>query len=205
MTDSTSQNRAQIYWWLSSLIAAELDDKQLTTMFSDEMGQFLASLAYEPDLQPSVENLRSAINKLRLREDIQLELAADYAELFLGAGRSSVQPYASVYLSDDGLMVQQPHHDMIANLGKHGFGQSEEYKEPADHLAVILDFMGNLAVKGVDTDEQKRCLDESLLSWVPAWSERVKQHDRFGFYTTVGLLIEAFCRVDRKHLQQCEQ
>ncbi|MCL6269921.1 molecular chaperone TorD [Sansalvadorimonas sp. 2012CJ34-2] len=200
MSDITSQNRAQMYWWLSSLVAMEFDEQQLEALFSDKMNQFMGSLAQEPELKQSAEKLMGAVSKLRLREDLQLELAADYAGLFLGAGRSGVQPYASVYLSEDGLMMQEPHHNMVALLKKHGFAQTKEYKEPADHLAVILDFMGNLAVQGASAEEQLNCLDTCLLSWLDDWSQGVEKCDSFGFYAAVSDLIVDFCRADRKQL-----
>ncbi|MRI32792.1 molecular chaperone TorD [Endozoicomonas sp. OPT23] len=197
MSDTISQNRAQIYWWLSSLVAKELNDNQLQALFSPEVSGFIESLSLEQGLEASSKKLSNAINQLRLRNDCKLELAADYASLFLGAGRSSVQPYASFYLSEEGLLMQQPHHDMIKRLQSYGLAQSEAFNEPADHLAIILDFMGNLAVKDVAVKEQLDCLEQCLLNWLPRWSEDIARHDSFGFYQAVSQLILAFTQADK--------
>ena len=200
MSDSTSQNRGQVYWWLSSLIAAELDEKQLQVLFSDDINVFLDSLAEEPELADAISQLKQSVGGLRTRKDMQLELAADYAKLFLGSGRQGALPYASIYLSKEGLLMQEPHHQMVKLLKDNGFAQSESFKEPADHLAIILDFMGNLAIKKMDKAIQKNCLNEMLLTWLPQWQKDAAKHDGFGFYSASTLLILEFVRVDLEFL-----
>ena len=200
MSDSTSQNRAQLYWWLSSLIAAELDEKQLDVLFSNDINAFLEALAEEEELSDAVSKLKESIDGLRTREDVQLELAADYAKLFLGTGKQGALPYASIYLSKDGLLMQEPHHQMVKLLKDNGFAQAEGFNEPADHLAIILDFMGNLAVKEMDASIQQQCLKEHLISWLPQWQEDAKKHDPFGFYAAAALLILEFIKIDIEFL-----
>ncbi|OED43904.1 hypothetical protein ACH42_08905 [Endozoicomonas sp. (ex Bugula neritina AB1)] len=201
MSNSTSQNRAQVYWWLSSLIAAELDEKQLQILFSKDINTFLEALAEESELSDAVSKLKQSIYGLRTREDVQLELAADYAKLFLGTGKQGALPYASIYLSKDGLLMQEPHHQMVKLLHDNGFAQAEGFNEPADHLAIILDFMGNLAVKDMKASIQKHCLNEHLLSWLPRWQKDAEKHDIFGFYAATALLILEFIKMDSDFMQ----
>ena len=201
MSDSTSQNRAQVYWWLSSLIAAELDEKQLQVVFGKDINAFLEALAVEENLSDAVSLLKQSIDGLRTREDVQLELAADYAKLFLGTGKQGALPYASIYLSKDGLLMQEPHHQMIKLLQDNGFAQAEDFNEPADHLAIILDFMGNLAVKEIDDSVQKKCLKDMLLSWLSQWQKNTTKHDDFGFYAAAALLTLEFIKMDLAFLE----
>ncbi len=199
---STSQNRAQVYWWLSSLMAEELGKKQLDMLFSNDVNLFLEALADEDELVNAVSLTKQAIDGLRVREDVELELAADYAKLFLGNSKQGALPYASVYLGKDGLLMQEPHHRMLQLLSDNGFARSEEFKEPADHLAIILDFMGNLAVKEAGINIQQLCLDELLLNWLPEWRIDAGKFDDFGFYGAVSLMILEFCRLDSNFLKQ---
>lgn len=200
MSDSTAQNRAQVYWWLSSLIAAELDEKQLDVLFSSDINVFLEALAEENELSDAVSQLKQSIDGLRTREDVQLELAADYAKLFLGTGRQGALPYASYYLSKDKLLMQEPHHQMVKLLKDNGFAQAEGFNEPADHLAIILDFMGNMSVKEMEVTTQKHCINEMLLSWLPQWQKDAAKHDDFGFYSAAALLIQQFVKLDLAYL-----
>ena len=201
MTDSTAENRAQVYWWLSSLIAAELNDDQLTLLFGDDIDRFLEALAEEPGLQDSVHTFRQAISVLQERTDTRLELAADYAHLFLDTAKKGALPYGSVYASDKQLLMQEPHFQMLKKLEENGFTRTEGFKEPADHLGIILDFMGNLALQGRSSDVQLDTLESQLLNWLPKWQQDVGRHDPFGFYIAVAMLIIQFCRVDTEFLR----
>ncbi len=201
MTDSTAENRAQVYWWLSSLIAAELNETQLDQLFGDDMNRFLEALAEESGLQDAVHTFRQAVTALQERADTPLELAADYAQLFLGTAKKGALPYGSVYASDKRLLMQEPHHQMLQKLEENGFARSEGFKEPADHLGIILDFMGNLAIQGKPAEIQRDVLENQLLNWLPEWQQDITRHDPFGFYATVALLIIQFCRVDAEFLK----
>ncbi|MEF1340186.1 molecular chaperone TorD, partial [Vibrio rotiferianus] len=93
-----NEKRAEIYWWFSSLFAKELTDKELESYHSVEIRSFLAGLGENETLKPSVDALVDALNRLQDREDAQLELAADFCELFLITEKHGSLPYASMYI-----------------------------------------------------------------------------------------------------------
>ncbi|MGY0218243.1 molecular chaperone TorD [Endozoicomonadaceae bacterium StTr2] len=204
MSDATSENRAQVYWWLSSLIASELDDAQLAHLFSDEMDLFISALGEEPELETVCEQFRQAVTALKQRQDFRLELAADYAHLFLATAKNGALPYPSVYASDKRLLMQEPHHQMLKLLNENDFARAEGFKEPADHLAIILDLMGNLALKENVIAYQQSVLQSLLLNWLPEWHQDVCRHDAFGFYAAVAALVTRFCKADLTCLQTQE-
>lgn len=80
-----------------------------------------------------------ALNRLQNRQDAQLELAADFCDLFLKSDRDSALPYASVY-TDKGLLNGKPAQQMRELLGAHGVKVEQNLNEPEDHLAIQLDF-----------------------------------------------------------------
>ncbi|MEG0533999.1 MAG: molecular chaperone TorD family protein, partial [Citrobacter sp.] len=75
----------------------ELDEEQLIRLESGESRKWLASLKAIPGLSVDVKNLERSLVRALCRESRQLELAADYASLFLLAPPDGVSPYAGHY------------------------------------------------------------------------------------------------------------
>lgn len=80
-----NEKRAEIYWWFSSLFARELSQVELDKYHSAEIRSFLSGLAENDRLRVEVQQLVQTLNKLLDRQDAQLELAADFCDLFLKA------------------------------------------------------------------------------------------------------------------------
>ena len=80
---ATSERRAQLYWWFSTLFAAELSDEQIAEYDTYDVRSFLKSLSTLDPMREAVEELNEAIARLLVRTARQLELAADFAGLFL--------------------------------------------------------------------------------------------------------------------------
>ncbi|TON37028.1 molecular chaperone TorD family protein, partial [Vibrio parahaemolyticus] len=68
----------------------------LETYHSVEIRSFLAGLGENESLKPAVDSLVDALNRLQDRNDAQLELAADFCELFLKTDKYGALPYASM-------------------------------------------------------------------------------------------------------------
>lgn len=208
MNDLTAFNeqRAEIYWWLSSLLASELTEEQLEQYNSFEIRTFLSNLAETPELTASVNTLIDKLNQLQTREGAQLELSADFCEAFLGSDKSSALPYASLYLDKSGLLNAKPAQDMRELLTKYNIAQKAEFNEPADHIAIELDFLGNLIVmtnqQSSEEDfelymtAQQNFINEQLLSWTPRFSQICKERDEFGFYAAVTHFLVTFLQLD---------
>lgn len=95
-----NEQRAEIYWWMSSLLARELTNEDLEQYYGGEMYTFLSGLGMTDELKAPVEAFREAITRVQSREDAQLELAADFCGLFLSTPKSGALPYASMYIGE---------------------------------------------------------------------------------------------------------
>lgn len=205
-----NEQRAEIYWWLSSLLANELTTEQLEQYNSFEVRTFLTSLAETPTLATSMNALIEKLNQLQSREDVQLELSADFCQAFLGSDKNSALPYASMYLDKAGILNGKPAQDMRDLLTQYNIAQKAEFNEPADHIAIELDFLGNLIVmtnqqsseEDFETymNAQLTFINEQLLSWVPRFSQICKERDEFGFYASVTDFLVAFLQLDATFL-----
>ena len=209
-TKAFNEQRAEIYWWLSSLFAKELTLEELENYHSVEIRSFLTGLGDNETLKPSINNLVDALNRLQNREDAQLELSSDFCELFLKSDKYGALPYASIYLDKSGLLNAKPAQDMEAIMASYGIAVNQDLKEPADHLAIELDFLGNIIIRSNDLESeqdletafatQHEFVEQQLLSWVPQFAVKCREFDEFGFYACVAELLVAFCKLDAQYL-----
>lgn len=206
-----NEQRAEIYWWLSSLLAKELTEEAIEQYHSAEIRSFLTGLGENETLKPAVSDMIDALNRLMDREDAQLELSADFCDLFLKSDRDSALPYASMYIGKSGLLNDQPARDVEALMQKHGVQVDENLNEPADHIAIELDLLGNMIIRSNELEqeneleealaEQNTFIRDHLLSWTPKFVAKCKTIDEFGFYSSVTALMLAFLELDSSYLQ----
>ncbi len=209
-----NEKRAEIYWWLSSLFFKELSEQDIARYHSAEVRTFLSGLADEQSLNREVKHLVEALNRLQNRQDAQLELAADFCDLFLKSDRDSALPYASVY-TDKGLLNGKPAQQMRELLGAHGVKVEQNLNEPEDHLAIQLDFLAHLAISANQIEHsaqlssarqaQSDFISQHLLTWLPAFAERCTQFDAFGLYSAAARLALAFIQQDKHCLDELFQ
>ncbi|MGR5503265.1 molecular chaperone TorD, partial [Vibrio sp. DNB22_10_4] len=154
-----NEQRAEIYWWLSSLFASELTDDELSKYHSPEIRSFLTGLGENPSLSEPIKTFTDSLNRLQVREDAQLELSADFCDLFLKTDKHGALPYASMYIGTSGLLNDQPAQEMADLLAKHGIAVNKDLNEPADHLAIELDFLGNLIIRSNELENDAHMND----------------------------------------------
>lgn len=192
------QHQALLCQWFATLLAGELDNESLNAYMSGDATPLLEDLAGIPELTPHVKKLRQAINTLMLLEQPRLELAADFTGLFLSDARHSPAPYASLYL-DDGRFSGPSLTRMQARLAAMGMTVSEQLKEPADHLSIMLDYLAEgyrqlAAHPTTDAEaEVAKFVQQELASWLPLWAEKAKNIDTASaFYPALIALIAAY-------------
>ena len=207
---ATSERRAELYWWFSTLFAAELNDDQIAEYDSYDVRSFLKSLSTLDPMRDAVAELNDAIARLLVRPDRQRELAADFAALFLVDPTQGALPYESLYRGDVRLLMQAPMTEMQARLQRLGIDVSDKYKEPADHLAIELDLMGSLIIRAAEAStaveraqwlqEQEALLHQHLLGWFADFEQACRKADRFGFYSASARLLGVFLGMDANYL-----
>ncbi|MCW8335062.1 molecular chaperone TorD [Vibrio paucivorans] len=209
-TKAFNEKRAEIYWWLSSLFAKELTETDIEQYQTPEIRSFLAGLGENETLKPSIDKMTDALNRLNDREDAQLELSADFCDLFLKSDKESALPYASMYIGKSGLLNDEPAKEMASLMAEHSIAVSASLNEPADHIAIELDFLGNLIIRSNELEqeqhlddallEQEKFIREMILSWVPQFSTKCQSLDEFGFYAAVASLLVSFLELDCHYL-----
>lgn len=204
-----SQARAETYRWFAGVFAAELADEAIIAYQSGAV-EPLFRLFKEMGLETEVQRVEKAIGVLKEIEDSTLELAADFAALYLLDGSHVASPYASVYLDENGEMYGAVELRMRTFLQKSGLAVEPQFREPSDHLSIYLSLMEKWCLQAKKEESealfesicsQANFLEEGLLSWLPAWLMRVEKVScKSDFYPAMSALLVAFIQEDLAYL-----
>ena len=205
-----STQRAGLYGWFSRLYAEEVSDEMFRSHFADGGFAPFAGLA-ELGLKAEVQRLDAAIATLRAEQLPRLELAADFAQLFLLDGKTSALPYASAYAGTDSAspLFGAAEARMRDFLAARELAIQADFREPADHLAVPLALMAELAGKDAAAGDipaaaaaQAGFIHAGLVDWLPRFVERCQQaRPRFDVYPALAALLLGFVRADTAFLE----
>jgi len=202
-----SAQRALVYGWFSTLYAGEIPRHVLASYLAGEDAPFKAFPAL--GLSAEVRRLQAGIEALRDVEDAHLELAADFAQMFLLDGKGGALPYASIYDTDDTRLYGPAEARMQGFLAGASLAVQDEFREPADHLAVYLAVMARLTEEqaqaadiGAAAGDQLAFLQDALLTWLPGFSAASQDASpRFDFYPALAALLIAVIRVDAQFIR----
>ena len=197
----TPEQVACVYAWLAQLFSRERDDKSLEQLQSSEMAEWFALLKSEPSLEAEVFLLEEKIAALKMREDVTLELAADFCSLFLMSDEHAALPYASAHLEEG------PNYGVIKQLlSDAGMQVSNTFSESADHLAIFVELLSHLHFSLAEAGLRHRQIDAlrretlaGLLRWLPEFTAKCCRYDDFGFYGALSQLLLALVRLDNQH------
>ncbi len=200
-----SRQRAGLYGWFSRLYEEEVSDALFRSHFADRGFAPFAGLA-ELGLAAEVGRFDAALAALRAEQLPRLELAADFAQLFLLDGRTSALPYASAYAGEDAAspLYGAAEARMREFLAARALAIQADFREPADHLAVALAVMADLAERDSSASEinaaaaaQADFLRTALLDWLPHFVTRCQQaRPRFDVYPALAALLVGFVGAD---------
>ena len=190
------RQRAAVYQWFSQLLFRELDEEQLIRLESGESRKWLASLTAIPGLSVDVKNLERSLVRALRRESRQLELAADYASLFLLAPPGGVSPYAGHYPH-----TTAPEERKEMNVLLVEYGLTPQDNEPADHIAVQLALMARMVTKKETLSAQYYFLHHHIMCWAPLLRESCLHRDEEGVYPQAVNVITHFMREDGLYLE----
>ena len=203
----TCQQRAGVYAWFSTLYAAELSEATLNRYLAGEAATLLASLS-AIGLDSEGQRLQAAVESLRGIAFGHLDLAADFAQAFLLDAKTGALPYASSYDAGESSFFGPSEQRMREFLTNSSLTLQEDFKEPADHLAIYLAAMAKFleqaggnspATQAVD---QAAFLQDALMGWLPAFVEKCQTlSTRFDFYPALAALLLAFVRQDLAFLE----
>ena len=211
-----SQFRDMVYGLFSRIFSEELDKNAL-----EAVQNLLKILDGATDLTQFYrhEHFREGQKGLKgffeensgeKNETMITDLAKAYASLFLGVGQQTIGLCESVYKSDQGLLFQSAHFEVQEAYQKIGMAKSDEFHEPADHIAVELIYMAQLCrlieesivkVNGQAAhylELQKAFCTRHLLSWVPDFTQKVIEGARSPFYIAMAHLLNGFIQDDNQ-------
>lgn len=198
-----SEQRVLVYRWFSTLYAAEVPQHLLDSYLAGEAAPLFkgfSALGFAAEGQ----RLQAALDALREVEDAHLELAADFAQLFLLDANTGALPYASAYDTEQTRLFGPTEARMRSFLANASLAVEDEFKEPADHLAIYLAVMTQLIEQHAHASDtaaaacdQEAFLRDALLGWLPDFDARNQQASpRFDFYPALSALLVMFVEHD---------
>jgi putative dimethyl sulfoxide reductase chaperone len=149
----------------------------------------------------------------QLTETAGMELRIDHAALFVGPYKLKAPPYGSVYLEKGyGLMGDTTLAAMSCYAEN---GLELTLREPADHIAVELEFMHYLsflssaALAEADQEEttrlaqrQQRFLAEHLGAWAPIFCVAVKNGAKTLYFKALADCLQAFLEAEIRQMNE---
>jgi TorA specific chaperone len=187
--------RTVTYRWWSGLFLEPPSRDQLAAYRSAEGREFLESMSREPGLLKAVTALRAIADRAATDEAAVLSLTAAFNRVFLEGAARSALPYASVWLSENGLFAQQPTREMARLLRDAGLVLNDALREMPDHIAIQLNLMAELVERekvGLPTPvASDEFLRRHLLSWTLPFATRIEAMPDPGPY---AVFARALCR-----------
>ncbi|WP_249962662.1 molecular chaperone TorD [Histophilus somni] len=171
MITLNTEEKIFIYSWLKNILSHELTEQQLQQY---QQGVFtpLFDFLSEQDLAKQINTVRNSLMQLSNLPLAHLELAADFAQLFLLNGENSALPYASAYLSEKEL---NQHIAFINHLlFKYQLKFDHNLREPSDHLAVYLELLITLEKSG-QKEKSFNFIQHYLLAWLIPFNKKVQK------------------------------
>jgi TorA maturation chaperone TorD len=139
----------------------------------------------------------------------------DYTRMFIGPAKLPAPPWESVYRDKDHLHFSKETLDVRNAYLKYSLLPMDFGREPEDHIGLELDFMHQLCERAKEKarisdktglleilKDQKAFLGEHLLRWVPDWTRDVVNSAETDFYRGMGLLLDAFLKLDGKLIEE---
>lgn len=213
---SANDNRKVLYAFLTRAYATEVTIDYLREL-SEKQVLFVAS-AEDPEVRGTelAEGFKQLADyilsyKARDLESVRLELAVEFAGIFLGVRRLPPHPSESVYMTEGQLVMQKPRDDVLKVYRSMGVDRANNFAEPEDHIALELQFMTymcektNTALKEGNLTYAKKCLevqrdflDEHLGKWVPRLVTDILKSAKGDFYKAVAKITRGYVEMDKK-------
>lgn len=157
--------------------------------FFDALESLLASLDWQKEL--------AEIRAWRTQTPDPLDdLRTEYTRLFITAApRTTIPPYASVYLDGDGSLQGRTTERTRDFYRERGFDLADD-SEPADHIQFELDFLAALAAES-RFDDEDLFLQTLFRPWFERFQEKYLQEARHPFYNVSIQLIDFFTKEEQ--------
>lgn len=145
----------------------------------------------------------AAVARDGLTDAMLEDIRVDYTRLLVGHHRMEVPAWESVYFNPERLTFQEETASVRRWFDRFGVKPGMNAREPEDHIAFELSFVGYLAEQAVAALEkgdeaafnellsaQREFLTEHLLRWGWKWAELALEHAQTNFYQGLALLVQ---------------
>ncbi len=210
--------RRTVYSFISRGFSHEIDQA-----FLDQAREHLPMLkelkekAEDSDYIDGISSMETFLGSIGDDKELIEEYARRFVSVFLHISNDSnnVDPYESVYLSPEKLIMQEPRDRVVEFYAEYGHGVTDKFKEPEDHIAAELGFLASLngeILKDIESGKemaeivkklegQLEFMKKHLLLWLPMLSRDLEKTDPEGFYSILGKFSHGFCRIDALFLE----
>lgn len=208
---SSLEYRVSTYHWLRQMYLSEpsmeiIEDLVRMAKEYDENDK----ISIETDL---IMFLRSLKNE-DLRE-LNSDLKAEFARLFLGPNRLLAPPFESVYLSPRRRMMGDETMNVREKYKKMGMEILENENIPDDHIGLELEFMYYLCYKALEYCKdnanskyiienikmQNQFISEHLIKWVPSFCKDIKENTNLLFFEEIANFTELFINEEKNTIE----
>ncbi|MEM1676273.1 MAG: molecular chaperone TorD family protein [Nitrososphaerota archaeon] len=212
-------NRRLIYWFFSRVCEREIKDdflKQLVSMDNPLLKMSFSLDLGDEEIREGLEDMKKYIEEALKRDlkEVELELAVDYANIFLGvkhAREKKGAPHPSESVYKTGLLMQEPYDEVLQAYWDAGVDVVKDFKEPADHVAIELQFMSYLCRKASESLQkgdkeslikflkaQKDFLEKHILQWIPRLAKDILESADTDFYKGFGKVLGRYVQYDKE-------
>lgn len=211
---AANKARAALYRWFAEIFSREFNKQNLAEL--QQQYPALHQAFSELGLQEPSDRLQTALNNLKVipEADRTLELAADFAHMFLLSGHQSAPPYASYYLEVDKMFYGKPVQQMSQFLAEHKLDLHPDFREPKDHLSIYLKVFSLWIQHGSEAEgeeltsiaaEQSDFLQSALLNWLPKFNDRCQSIQvKTQVYPALTDLLLHFVAADQQALVELD-
>lgn len=206
------EGRQDLYNMLAGLYFAPLSEEQIEVMAQTDYRAYGAGNSL---MEAGFNDITRFLRKRH--SGTRQMLSVDFTGCFDGTtslkGKVAV-PYASVFLSDSGLLNREPRNQALRAYAEEHLTVTNR-AIPADHLSFELEFMGVLsqriaaAAQAAEIEtaqalvrQSQTFLRDHILSWFPPFEDLAARILQTRFYRGVLRVTEGFLQLDEQVLEE---
>jgi TorA-specific chaperone len=179
--------------WFATIFARELPGQVIDAYIAGAAAPYLDAMSTRCDIAIERIVLEDAVEGWSDLADATRQLATDFGSLFLVPGKAAALPFASYH--EEQTLFGAAHDRMVDRLAAAGLSVAGPDNGPADHLAVMLEYLAHLLESDVPTPGRQEYLQEELLPFTEAFARNLRRKaPSSSFYPSVAIIMNCYLR-----------